>query len=387
MTQLDRSVAPAIRQLEHFSILQPELHRMKNGMPLYVLSAGNEDVIRFDLLVRSGQLDQSQPLQAVFTNRMLREGTVRMTSGEIAERLDYYGAWLDLSSSVNCGFVTLYTLTKHLDRTMEIVAGLVKESVFPEEQFRIICDINRQQFLVNNQRVDVLARKQLNRSLFGTSHPLGRYAELEDYERIQVEALKDFYHRHYHSGNCSMYVSGKVTPEVVRCIERHWGEAPWGNCTAEKVERTWDIVKDARKRVHVEKEDALQSSLRMGGFSLDRKHPDYLKLRVPVCGHPSRCPTCVPPSLPYNFPRAPLPSDVRCSAPPRGSPYPTRTWSSCPNDNGGDRNPSAPPPECVHNPPVRHSVPTDAKYRKANGSAACEPVRPPAGCSPGTAGG
>lgn len=87
MTQLDRSVAPAIRQLEHFSILQPELHRMKNGMPLYVLSAGNEDVIRFDLLVRSGQLDQSQPLQAVFTNRMLREGTVRMTSGEIAERL------------------------------------------------------------------------------------------------------------------------------------------------------------------------------------------------------------------------------------------------------------------------------------------------------------
>ena len=81
MTQLDRSVAPAIRQLEHFSILQPELHRMKNGMPLYVLSAGNEDVIRFDLLVRSGQLDQSQPLQAVFTNRMLREGTVRMTSG------------------------------------------------------------------------------------------------------------------------------------------------------------------------------------------------------------------------------------------------------------------------------------------------------------------
>ena len=39
---------------------------------------------------------------------------------------------------------------------------------------------------------------------------------------------------------------------------------------------------DVRKRVHVEKEDALQSSLRMGGFSLDRKHPDYLKLRVLV---------------------------------------------------------------------------------------------------------
>lgn len=282
MTQLDRSVAPAIRQLEHFSILQPELHRMPNGMPLYVLSAGNEEVIRFDLLVRSGQLDQSQPLQAVFANRMLREGTVRMTSGEIAERLDYYGAWLDLSSSVNCGFVTLYTLTKYLDQTLAIVAEMVKEAIFPEEQFRIICDINRQQFLVNNQRVDVLARKQLNRSLFGTMHPLGRYAELEDYERIQVENLKDFYHRYYHSENCSMYVSGKVTPEVIKCIEHHLGEASWGNCTSKKVELTWPIMKDMRKRIFVEKEDALQSSLRIGGFSLDRKHPDYLKFRVLV---------------------------------------------------------------------------------------------------------
>lgn len=79
-----------------------------------------------------------------------------------------------------------------------------------------------------------------------------------------------------------MYVSGKVTPEVVRCIERHWGETAWGNCRAEKMQRTWEITKDVRKRVYVEKEDALQSSLRMGGFSLDRKHPDYLKLRVLV---------------------------------------------------------------------------------------------------------
>ena len=126
---------------------------------------------------------------------------------------------------------------------MEIVAGLVKESVFPEEQFRIICDINRQQFLVNNQRVDVLARKQLNRSLFGTSHPLGRYAELEDYERIQVEALKDFYHRHYHSGNCSMYVSGKVT-HVEHCEGcPQTGSRGEGGCLAEFAPHGWFLAR------------------------------------------------------------------------------------------------------------------------------------------------
>ena len=110
MNAVDRTIAPEIKQVEHFSIVQPERQVMGNGMPLYVIAAGNEDVVRFDLVIKGGQLHQTQPLQAVLTNRMLREGTCGMTSVEIAEKLDYYGAWLDLSSSVNCGVVTLYSL-------------------------------------------------------------------------------------------------------------------------------------------------------------------------------------------------------------------------------------------------------------------------------------
>ena len=47
---------------------------MKNGMPLNIIHAGTEDVVRFDLLIGGGQWNQEQPLQAMFANRMLREG-------------------------------------------------------------------------------------------------------------------------------------------------------------------------------------------------------------------------------------------------------------------------------------------------------------------------
>lgn len=96
--KLDRTVAPKICQIDHFSIEKPQLHVMRNGMPLNIIQAGSEDVVRFDLLIQGGQWNQEQPLQAMFTNRMLREGTSSMSSAEIAEKLDYYGAWLDLSS-------------------------------------------------------------------------------------------------------------------------------------------------------------------------------------------------------------------------------------------------------------------------------------------------
>lgn len=282
MITVDRTIAPKIRQIEQFSIPQPEQMTMRNGMPLHVIRAGSEDVIRFDLIIKGGQLHQTLPLQALFTNRMLREGTRTMTSSEIAERLDYYGAWLDLSSSVNCAFVTLYSLGKYFPKTVEILASIIKEPVFPEKELRVVTEANKHQFLVNNQRVDVLAHKQLNRSLFGVSHPLGRYAEWGDYDRIHADVLKDFYACHYRSDNCSAYVSGKVTDEIVRCIEENFGDEAWGASNHAVYNRIFTPETDQRKRVFIEKEDALQSSLKIGGFSLSRQHPDYLKLRVLV---------------------------------------------------------------------------------------------------------
>lgn len=51
----------------------------------------------------------------------------------------------------------------------------------------MVADTNKQQFLVNSTRVEMIARKQLNRALFGAEHPFGRYAVAEDYDRITLK--------------------------------------------------------------------------------------------------------------------------------------------------------------------------------------------------------
>ena len=276
----DRTKAPSIRQIAHFSIAKPEKQKLTNGMTLNVINTETEDVVRFDLVLHSGQLEQTQPLQSMFTNRMLREGTPRYTSAQIAEKLDYYGAWLDLSSSVNCGFVTLYSLGKYFPQTLEVLASMVKEPIFPERELKVVTDMNKHQFLVNNERVDVLARKRLNQLLFGEAHPLGHFAVLEDYDRITTDVLKAYYNKHYSSANCSAYVSGNVTDKVIQCIEEHFGASAWGSqtlCHATDLELP---VPAKIKREFIEKEDALQSSIKMGCFFPAREHEDYLNLRV-----------------------------------------------------------------------------------------------------------
>lgn len=276
----DRKIMPPLNGMAEFDIMKPQVEIMPNGMKLNVIDVGTEDVIRFDLVIGSGQIDQSVPLQAMFANRMLREGTRSMTSALIAEKLDYYGAWLDLSSSVNCGFVTLYSLGKYFDTTIAIVADMVKDAVFPERELQVVVDANKQQYLVNAQRVDVMSRKEINKVLFGRNHPLGKFAEAEDYDRINSGLLKDFYRRFYHSGNCTLYVAGRVTGSVLESIRKHFGQEKWGCVSPVNEVVLPEPCPEGRKRVFLEKADAMQCSLKMGCFFPERGHEDYHDLRV-----------------------------------------------------------------------------------------------------------
>lgn len=78
---LDRTIQPLTNSLDKIDIVQPERRVMSNGVMLNVIQAGEQDVVRLDLLLRGGRYQQSQPLQALFANRMLREGSSRYTSG------------------------------------------------------------------------------------------------------------------------------------------------------------------------------------------------------------------------------------------------------------------------------------------------------------------
>lgn len=277
---LDRTIQPEIKDVEQLTVQAPQKRYMPNGVLLNVLDSGDNEVVRVDLLIEGGRWQQSQPLQALFTNRMLREGTRRYSAAEISEKLDYYGAWLELSSASEYAYVTLYSLNKYLPQTLEILESIVKEPVFPEKELGVIVGNNIQQFQVNSSKVDFLAHRALVKAIYGEHHPTGRVVEIEDYHRIHPAVLEEFYNRHYHSGNCSIYLSGRVTDDCIRRIEGIFGCEPFGKDFRKSEEKVFLPVSSDEKRIFVEREDAMQSAVRLGMLSMERNHPDYLKTRV-----------------------------------------------------------------------------------------------------------
>ena len=277
---LDRTIQPLTNSLDKIDIVQPERRVMSNGVMLNVIQAGEQDVVRLDLLLRGGRYQQSQPLQALFANRMLREGSSRYTSGQIEEKLDYYGAWLELSAGMEYSFLTLYSLNKYFPQVLEIVESIIKEPTFPEKELRTTLDVNRQQLLVNSTKGDLISQKYFNLSVFGTAHPSGRTVTVDDYDVLNREVLKKFHRHYYHSANCSVYLSGKVTAEIESRVENAFGKQSWGEIKEREEFETFRPDSSMEKRIFVERSDAMQSSLRMGCVTMDRNNPDYLKMRV-----------------------------------------------------------------------------------------------------------
>lgn len=278
--EIDRTKQPIIRSMEPFEVLRPEHRILKNGIPLKVIHEGNQEVIRLDILIGAGRWQQTQLLQALFTNRMLREGTVSFSSSEIASRLDYYGSWLDLNTTVQHSWITLYSLNKHFPHTLAVIESMLKEPSFPEKQLDVVVSTNKHQFLINKNKVSFLSQKGLRTAAFGNDHPMGATADEWDYDRISTEQLHDFYKKYYHSGNCFIYMSGYVTDDLVERVEKTFGDESWGDVKPYSLPQKYPILCTREKRIHLLKPDAMQSSVRMGWHTVSCQHPDFLKFRV-----------------------------------------------------------------------------------------------------------
>ena len=261
-----------------FSLRQPECRTLPNGVKLFLLDAGDVGVTRVDLVFDVGKMHQSQLLQALFTNRMLREGTQRLSRAEIAEKLDFYGAWMEQNVSYCHSFVTLYSLNKYLPQTLDILAQIVKEPVFDAQTLEVVVQNNVQRFLVALAKTAAQARRSFKKSIYG-HHLLGQMADVADYYAVNREVLVDYYRRFYHSGNLSIYLAGHITNDCLQRVESLFGE-PFGSL--EKYTHHQDLQVPNLPATHqfIEMDNSVQSSVLIGKSTIPMRHPDCMKLRV-----------------------------------------------------------------------------------------------------------
>ncbi|MEG1616542.1 MAG: pitrilysin family protein [Bacteroidales bacterium] len=276
---LDRKIQPAAEPINTINIPETKVVKAPNGIDIHILDMGEQEVTRIDLMFGAGKWDQKKPLTAMFTNLLLKEGVDGLTSQEVAEQLDYYGAWLQPSATFHNSYVTLYSLNKHSKHTLPLLEKIVKTPLFNEDEFNVIRSRRKQQFLVEEERVQVQAFNKFIELLFSSEYPYGQHANLEAFDKLTADDLKEFHRSYYNSANCRIILTGRVTQEILDEVIALFGKEKWGGDLQDSA-KEFSIKTATPGRYLIEKKDALQSAVRIGLPVVGREHPDYPKLRI-----------------------------------------------------------------------------------------------------------
>ena len=279
MTQPDRTKQPEIKTIDTFQSVYADKTQLSNDIPLRLIQSGTEDIVKVDLLFRAGNWYQPKPLVAEATNEMLPEGTNNLTSAQIANKLDYYGAFLQTNANNDVAIITLLTLNKHLNKTLSILAEIVQNPIFPENEFQTYIRNKKQHFLLERSKVNSQSRIKFKEALFGPNHPYGKILVLEDHNNVTTEDLKNFHNTYYRPKNCEILVTGNLKADVVSQIDHYLGNTGWKKDEYPKIP-TFEIQPTAHQEIFTPKEDAVQSAIRMGKVLFNQHHKDFMEMQV-----------------------------------------------------------------------------------------------------------
>ncbi len=269
---------PPVFPIEKVDIPEADALRLKNGIPVYIIEAGTEDIMRIEFTFKAGQIKEQMPLMASTTNMMLSEGSHLHTSEELNSLLDYYGSFFNLSTDKDSAGLVLFILNKHLDKVLSLCKEILYHPAFPEHEFNSLMKKRLRWFMVNREKVHNMASDKFFESLFGTNHPYGYQITEKDFESISTEHLSDFHKRYYTPDNMAIIISGKMHKETKELLNHHFGNLPVEKTGT--VDRVYILQGENKKHVHVDKPGSVQSAIRIGSSTINKRHPDYIGLKI-----------------------------------------------------------------------------------------------------------
>ena len=277
---LNRTIQPIVNPIEHIDIIQAKKRMLSNGIPVYFVDAGSQEVVKIDFVFEAGAWFQPGNLVASLCSSMLEEGSTGYSAAQIAERFDFYGSYIQMMVDQNYGYVNIVSLSKHLPAILEMTENMIKHPMFPQYELDVMIDKSKHKFLLENEKVRTLCQKKFTQVMFGNAHPYAIKNRLEDFDHITREVLMQFYQSYYHSANCRIILAGKVDESVLNLLEMHFGGTDWQRNAIKEPE--FAVLSDPHKYHFVEKADGMQSAVRMGKLWVNKSHPDYHALSVLV---------------------------------------------------------------------------------------------------------
>lgn len=272
----NRQTGPSTHPVGGVTYISPNSIQGNNGLRLFTFHSPSQDLLRLEFMFENKVNSEDNTVLNNVLLQMLKEGTKKYSSSEIAEHVDFYGAFLVPDFGMDYSTLTLYVLNKHLDKILPVIHSILTEAVFPQKELDTFINNSKQRLLVALEKNSVLARKYLFENSFG-SNRYGHIIDIKSFDSIKRSDLKKLYSDQITPSNCTLFASGNINKQVLDTISSffldNWTEVQLDSKTYFSSKPQFNLqeglfISEAR-------ENSVQSSIRLGICTIDRTHADF----------------------------------------------------------------------------------------------------------------
>ena len=277
MTRVDRKKGPVISKITKLNI--PPVHReiLSNGTELIEVNMGTQNLVQCEVLYKGGRISEDKKGVSRATARMIKEGTTRFSSSELAENVDFYGANISSGASLDYSFAKIFTLNKYFGEILPMLTEIIDRPTFPKEELDKYKANSIQKLRVEKAKSELVAYKAITECLFGNEHSYGYNSTEEIYNNLERQDLLENYNSCYGSDNRIIILSGKITEEIRNEVRKSFGKTY-------KQSKSYDYidadVKTEREVKRIGADDNIQSAIKIGCRLFKRDHPDFADMFI-----------------------------------------------------------------------------------------------------------
>jgi predicted Zn-dependent peptidase len=263
-----------------FSIPKSDRITLKNGMKVYLFEDHELPIVNMTTLITAGSVYDPPELTALagLAGSLLRSGGIEsLKPDQLDAELEFMASSIESGIGEDLGTLSMSTLKKNLDRTLELYADVLMKPGF--EQSRVELAKNNMIEAIRRQNDDPkgIAGREFTSAIY-ENHPLGRVATIESVSRITRQDMVALHKKYFTPKGMILAVSGDFDrKELLAKLEKLFGD--W-QPQEPKLPTVALPEVSASKQVLLAKKPVSQSVIRMGHLGLEKNNPDQYAVRV-----------------------------------------------------------------------------------------------------------
>ena len=261
---------------------------LENGINLLVIENYKIPAVSVRLVFKNAgsYFDSGNYGAASVTAELLTKGTKSRSATQIAEDIDFLGGNLSTGSDWDGSYISLSVLKKYLNEGIDILADVVLNPVFDEEEIVRVKEQRTASIIQGKDDPGTLSDRMFNRVVFENSpYAYPHEGTEESIAKIQRNDLLNFYNTRYLPSNLILAFVGAISKEeAVEIVSEKFGN--WsvntisGNDSPE-AENTGKPKEFSDNHIYiVDKPGAVQSNLKIGHKGIERNNPDFIAVTL-----------------------------------------------------------------------------------------------------------